>query len=166
MKLISARASRAPAPHQHREPRAGDLRAALEVDDAERRAEIPMRLRRERERPAASPWRRTSTLSAALFPTGTLACGRFGNDEQATIPPLLRSTRARRSCSLICCARWRLASWIALMSSPSRFARADLVAGGVLLALQPLDLAAAAGGAPFRAWRASSSSALRSIPRF
>ena len=32
---------------QHREPGARDLRAALEVDDAERRAKVPMRLRVE-----------------------------------------------------------------------------------------------------------------------
>ena len=61
------------------EKRAPDiLRRALEVEDAERRAELPVRLRLEVERRAARraggpPW-----LSAALVPTGTLACGRFG----------------------------------------------------------------------------------------
>ena len=36
---------------QHRKPRAGDARGPLEVDDAERGAQIPVRLRREVERP-------------------------------------------------------------------------------------------------------------------
>ena len=31
-----------------------------------------------------SPWRRTSTLSAALVPTGTLACGRLGSVSSAS----------------------------------------------------------------------------------
>ena len=35
------------------------------------------------------PCRRTSTLSALLFPAGTLSCGRFGNRQQAAIAPLL-----------------------------------------------------------------------------
>ena len=51
MKLISARASRAPAPIST-EKRAPEIRvAALEVEDAERRAELPVRLRLEVERP-------------------------------------------------------------------------------------------------------------------
>ena len=49
MKLISARASFAPSRHQHGEAGAGDLRAALEIEDSERRAEIPVRLRLEVE---------------------------------------------------------------------------------------------------------------------
>ena len=40
---------------QHREPRAGDLRAALEVEDSEGRPEVPVRLRREVELPRRSP---------------------------------------------------------------------------------------------------------------
>ncbi len=47
---MSARASRAPCAHQHREPRAGDLRAALEVEDAQLGPEVPVRLRLEVER--------------------------------------------------------------------------------------------------------------------
>ena len=90
---------------QHREPRAGDLRAALEVDDAERRPEIPVRLRLEVERARRRRRRRTSTLSAALLPTGTLACGRFGSDQQPAVALLLDRRRARRSSCLICCAR-------------------------------------------------------------
>ena len=50
MKLISARASRAPAPRSTVNRAPAILRAALEIDDAERRPEIPMRLRREGER--------------------------------------------------------------------------------------------------------------------
>ena len=63
---------------QHREARAGHAGGALEVEDAERDAEIPVRLGREVERPAASPCVRTTTLSSADVPTGTLACGRLG----------------------------------------------------------------------------------------
>ena len=40
---------------QHREPRRGDLGAPLEVDDAERGADIPVRLRRERELARTTP---------------------------------------------------------------------------------------------------------------
>jgi hypothetical protein len=50
MKLMSARASRAPLAHQHGEPRAGDLRAALEIEDAQLGPEVPVRLRLEVER--------------------------------------------------------------------------------------------------------------------
>ena len=40
---MSARDSRAAAPREHREARAGELDAALEVEDAERGAEVPVR---------------------------------------------------------------------------------------------------------------------------
>ena len=46
MKLMSARDSRAPAPLSTVKRAPAILRAALEVDDAERRPEIPVRLRR------------------------------------------------------------------------------------------------------------------------
>ena len=50
MKLISARDSRAPAPLSTVKRAPAILRRPLEIDDAERRAEIPVRLRREVER--------------------------------------------------------------------------------------------------------------------
>ena len=83
-----------------------------------------MRLRRERERRAACRAAAPRRCRRALFPTGTLACGRFGIVEQPAVAPLLDRRRARRSSCLICCARCRLASWIFVVSSPCRFARA------------------------------------------
>ena len=50
MKLISARDSRAPAPLSTEKRAPAMLGGALEVEDAERRAEIPVRLRLEVER--------------------------------------------------------------------------------------------------------------------
>ena len=52
---MSARVSFDAAAAQHGEPRAGDPRAGLEVEDAERLAELPVRLRRERERRLVAP---------------------------------------------------------------------------------------------------------------
>ena len=49
MKSISARASRAPAPEEHREASAGHPRGAFEVQNAQGRANLPVRLRLERE---------------------------------------------------------------------------------------------------------------------
>ena len=66
-------------PHQHREPRARDLRRALEVDDAELRARDPSAPCGSKSNARGSPQVRTTALSAADFPTGTLACGRFGS---------------------------------------------------------------------------------------
>ena len=43
-----------------------------------------------------SPWRRTSTLSAALLPTGTLACGRFGSVSSSCVALLLDRVELRR----------------------------------------------------------------------
>ena len=51
MKLMSARDSRAPAPLRTENRAPAIFVAALEVEDAERRAEIPVRLRLEVERP-------------------------------------------------------------------------------------------------------------------
>ena len=80
---MSARESRAPAPQQHREARAGDL--APRARSRGCRAPAPRSqcgLRRRSRTARGSPTRRTSRLSAALVPTGTLACGRFGTVEQ------------------------------------------------------------------------------------
>ena len=74
---MSARASRAPAPIRT-ENRAPDiLRGALEVENAERGTELPVRLR-VKSNVRGSPWRRTSTLPSEPTPIGTVEWGRFG----------------------------------------------------------------------------------------
>ena len=78
MKATSARSRRAPVVPQHREARARDLGRALEVEDAELRPELPVRLRARSRTRAASPTRRTSTFAATSPPTGTLSSGRLG----------------------------------------------------------------------------------------
>ena len=139
MKLISARASRAPAPEQDRKARAGNLRRALEIEDAERRAEIPVRLRLEVER--------ARLADAAHFDV----VGRARADRHARVRQVrqhhaarrcaaARRRRAGRSSCLICCARARLASWIGVVSSPWRFARAISSPEVFCSALQPFDL--------------------------
>ena len=85
------------------------------------------------------PWRRTSTFSAALFPTGTLACGRFGI---ASRPRFRRCSTESSSTllTLISWARWRLASWIFRAVEPLAPCARHLVARRVLFAFQPLEL--------------------------
>ncbi len=108
---------------QHREARRRDLRAALEVDDAERRSEIPVRNRREIEgawldRGAGPPRCRPRSCQPART-----ACGRFGR----TMTAASRWCSMESSCSpicLICCARARFASCTGAVSFPWRFARA------------------------------------------
>ena len=118
MKLISARASRAPAPMQHREARAGHPR------------------RRARSRGCRAPAPRSQcgfgvksnvarlavrrTLDVVLGrrrPTGTLACGRFGSAQQDVRALRARSPRARRRAALICVG---LAAWLASSSGGRR----------------------------------------------
>ena len=79
MKSMSARDSLRAGAEQHRKSRAGHPRGSLEIQNAERGTQIPVRLRREVERARLSPGAH-HLLSAALFPSGTLACGRFGHD--------------------------------------------------------------------------------------
>ena len=134
-----ARQPRAGA-HQHGEARAGDLRAALEVDDAERGTEVPVRLRREGERRAACRAAAPRRCRRPTSPPARVACGRFGSTQQRRGCAAARSSASSTSSCLICCARARLASWIASMSRPCFLARGHLVASRVLLALQSLDL--------------------------
>ena len=67
-----------PSTEQDREPRAGHLRRPLEVENAERRTEIPVRLRLEIERAAVTP-RAHNDVVCFAFADGTLACGMFGS---------------------------------------------------------------------------------------
>ena len=82
-----AREPRAAA-EQHRKPRARHARRALEVENAERRAELPVRLRRERERAAACP---TSGLRRCRPTTSPPARSRAADSaaSAARVAPLL-----------------------------------------------------------------------------
>ena len=88
MKLISARASRAPAPTKTENLRARDLGAPLEIDDAERRAEVPVRLHVEGERSRRAMAAHFHVVGAAL-PDGHTLVRQVGNRQQAAIAPLL-----------------------------------------------------------------------------
>ena len=85
--------------------RAGDFGGALEIQNSERRAQVPMRLGFEIEWRGV-PQRRTSWLSAALRPTGTLECGMLGTS---------RNTSRRRSSLAFACSS---PSRISFLSSP------------------------------------------------
>ena len=82
MKLISARDSRAPAPlnTEKRAPAIFVARSKSRMPSAGPRSQCGCG---SKSNARGSPWRRTSTLSAALLPTGTLACGRFGSTSSA-----------------------------------------------------------------------------------
>ena len=118
MKLISARASRAPAPMSTEKRAAGDLRAALEVDDAERRTEVPVRLRREGERRAACRDGGPRRCPPRSSPPARWRAAGSGITSKPAVPPLFDACRARASSCLIRCARARLASWIVVVSRP------------------------------------------------
>ena len=158
MNWISARSSRAPSPMQQREAGAGDLGRALEVEDAQLDAEVPVRLGLEVERRSARP-----------------SCAARGC-------PLRPRPRARCSCGTLGSSRMKASSsaWVASSRcSSSAISAADLahlrlgrlgVAAGlddladaarllVALLLQPLDLAPAAraGRRPARGTRSSES---------
>ena len=94
---------------QHGEPRARDLRAALEVDDAERRTEIPVRLRREVERARRAMSTHFDVVGAAL-PDRHALVRQIGNRQQPAIASLLDGVELDARVCLICCARARLAS--------------------------------------------------------
>ena len=122
MKLISARASRAPAPRST-EKRAPDMRAARSKSRIPSAAPISQCGFGVNANAGGVPQRRTSGLSADDFPSGTLSCGRFGT---------VRSSASRRrsisassaSRALISAPRALFSANTALGSRPSRFARA------------------------------------------
>ena len=140
-------------PDQDREPRASDLRAALEIDDAESRTEIPVRLRVEVERRRRSVPTNFDVVRAA-FADGHALVRQVGNRQQTAISPLLDHVQLDVLSCLICCARWRLASWILLVSSPCAFRTRDFIAGGVLFTLEPFELGQESGGGAIPALRA------------
>ena len=141
MKLMSARASRAPAPisTENRAPR--HARRPLEVEDAERRRRGPSAASARSRTPAARRCRRTSRLSAADAPDGHARVRQVRQRQQQgralrapissssdlELPDLLR----RGPCS---------PRRVARRPGPGASGARDFVAGGVLLALEPLDL--------------------------
>ena len=95
MNWMSARSSRAPCAPVDGEARPGEPRGALEVEDPERGAEVPVRSFGAKSNARGSPTRRTSRLSAASLPTGTLASGRFGTtSRKRSIAAFTSSSRA------------------------------------------------------------------------
>jgi len=138
MKLISARASRAPRADEHAESRARDLRPALEVDDAERRPEIPVRLRRHREgaRRAGTPH---LSVVRGTFARRHARVRQVRNDEQAVVPPLL--DQIELDALLLDLLRPLAARILDLRRvEPLALGARDLVARRVLLALEALEL--------------------------
>ena len=78
-----ARRGARPAPMQHREPRAGDLRARARSRGCRAPAPRSQCAFGSKSNAGGVPTRRTSRLSSALLPTGTVACGRLGIPSRA-----------------------------------------------------------------------------------
>ena len=152
MKLISARDSRAPAPLSTENRAPAILRAALEVEDAERRRRDPSaaaarsRTRAARRGAALRRCRRRSCRPARSRAAGSAAissaCVALVLDRVELDAELLDLLRARAV---------RFLNRRRVLALPLR-AR-DLVARRVLLALQPFELGNQRGGARSRAWR-------------
>ena len=79
---------------QHGEPRAGDLGGALEVDDAERRPEIPVRLRLEVERARLAVAPHFDVVRGALADRHAARAAGSGSVEQRLRRADARSSRA------------------------------------------------------------------------
>ena len=143
MKLMSARDSRAPAPIRTAKRAPEIFVAALEVEDAERRAEVPVRLRLEVERARLADAADLDVVGGARArPARARAAG-----SAASAAALRRSSSTASSSAsscLICWPRARLAAKIGARVVPLPLGARDLVARRVLLALEPLDLAGSA----------------------
>ena len=138
MKSVSARDSRAPAPSSTANLRAGHLRGALEVENAERRPEIPVRERLEIKLRRLAPCAHHHVVGFALA-DGHRGMRKIGQRHQqrrsllldliqldAKLSNLLRPLTiglqdAARVLALALCAR-------------------NLVAGRILIALQSFEL--------------------------
>ena len=138
MKLISARASRAPAPTStvNLAPAILVPRSKSITPSAGPRSQCACGVN---ENSRGVPERRTSTLSAALFPTGTDACGTLG---------MASSPRLRR-CSIVSSSTLELLDLLRALPvglldlrriQPLSLRARHLVARRVLLALQALEL--------------------------
>ena len=143
---MSARDSRAPAPIRTANRAPDILRRPLEVEDAERGPEVPVRLRLEVERRAARPTRRTSRLSAALAPDRHARVRQVRQRQQPRAALLL--DRVELGLELLdLLAALAVGREDGARVAPLPLRARDLVAGRVLLALQPLDLAESAARA-------------------
>jgi hypothetical protein len=138
MKLIRrARETRA-GTEQHGKPRAGDLRAALEIDDPERWPEIPVRLRCEGERS-----RRADTANflvvVCAFSDRDARMRNVGDDEHRLMAPLFEFIDF--GACLLDLRRALTIDFLNLcrvLSLPLRLR--NLVGRRLLLALQPFEL--------------------------
>ena len=105
MKLMSARASRAPAPISTAEARAGHLARRARSRGCRAPARGPSAPSARSRTRAARPRRRTSTLSAALVPTGTLGVRQVRERQQQRLPLLLDRLELGSRAALICWPR-------------------------------------------------------------
>ena len=128
---------RAPA-LEHVEARARDLHAALEVDDAELRAEVPVRLRLEVEGALRALLAHDLVLACRPCPTGTDGCGRFGRSSSSSSSLASAAARSPASPSI-----FALSAVLAALACLARLAgrrAADLLRQAVLLRLHRLRL--------------------------
>ena len=155
MKLISARASRAPAPIST-EKRAPDIfvaRSKSRMPSAGPISQCGLRLEVERARLAVPP--HFLVVRGARVPTGTLACGRFGSVISSA--DRCCSTWSSSNLELLdllrraLCSPRRCRTHPALAASRARPRLPD----GVLLALEPFDLGDQPAPARFERRRAA-----------
>src|SRR5688572_10430956 len=120
------------------EPRARNLGPALEIDDPERRPEIPMRLRRERERAGRAMPSDLDVVGRAL-PNRHAGVRDVGNHEKMTLPPLLDPVElAARFLDALRPLATDFLKGADVAPLPFRTAR--FLASRILLALESLDL--------------------------
>src|SRR6266550_704145 len=100
MKLMSARDSRAPAPLNtvKRAPAILVPRSKSMMPSAGPRSQCGIGMKSNAR---GSPWRRTSTFSSALFPTGTLGCGSPPGRAPYRDPDAWRARSRRPTCSAL-----------------------------------------------------------------
>jgi UTP--glucose-1-phosphate uridylyltransferase len=132
-----ARETRARA-DQYRETRAGDLRPAFEIDDAQCRTKIPMRLRRKREVSRRANATNLFVIVCAL-PGRNTRMRNVRDDEQALIASLLEQIELRfQLFDLTGALTIRLLNFGGVLSLA--FRSRDLVGSSVLFAFQPFQL--------------------------
>ena len=123
---------------QHREPRTGDLRSSLEVDDAERRTEVPVRLRYEPEIARRAMSSDLDVVGAALAGGHTLMWQVRDRQQPAIAPQLDVLELHAQLFDLLGSRAARLLNLRRVESLP--FGARHFVARGVLLTLQSFDL--------------------------
>ena len=159
MKLISARSSRAPGAHQHREARARHLRRPLEVEDPERGADVPVRLRLEVERRGARRDGAPRRCPRRSAPTGTRRVREVRYGHQQVVALLLDVFERRFELLDLLSARLVRGEHVRRIE-PLLLRARDFLARRVLLALQISRLRGSARGASRRARRTARGSAV------